>query len=73
MNLSLLMQLWEFKSFSAIMGIYKERLIETYMIRPRIPGGCITLKQLKAISEIAKNMEAIKYVLQQDRIFNFIP
>ncbi|AGX43500.1 nitrite/sulfite reductase [Clostridium saccharobutylicum] len=74
MNLSLLMQLWEFKSFSAIMGIYKERLIETYMIRPRIPGGCITLKQLKAISEIAKKYggNQIRFTTRQDIQFHSV-
>ncbi|WP_241393241.1 nitrite/sulfite reductase [Clostridium saccharobutylicum] len=56
------------------MGIYKERLIETYMIRPRIPGGCITLKQLKAISEIAKKYggNQIRFTTRQDIQFHSV-
>ncbi|WP_106058710.1 hypothetical protein [Clostridium vincentii] len=27
--------------------------MDTYMVRSKIPGGCVTLEQLKAISEIA--------------------
>jgi len=64
----------EFKSFSAIMGIYKERLKETYMVRPRIPGGCATLEQLKAISEIAKKYEGtqIRFTTRQDIQFHSV-
>lgn len=67
-------QIDEFKSFSAIMGIYKERLTETYMIRPRIPGGCVTLKQLKAISEIAKKYggNQIRFTTRQDIQFHSV-
>lgn len=67
-------QIEEFKSFSAIMGIYKERLTETYMIRPRIPGGCVTLKQLKAISEIAKKYggNQIRFTTRQDIQFHSV-
>jgi len=63
-----------FKSFSSIMGIYKERLMDTYMIRPRIPGGCVTLEQLKAISEIAKKYggNQIRFTTRQDIQFHSI-
>jgi len=62
------------KSFSSIMGIYKERLMDTYMIRPRIPGGCVTLEQLKAISKIAKKYggNQIRYTTRQDIQFHSI-
>jgi len=62
------------KSFSSIMGIYKERLTDTYMIRPRIPGGCVTLEQLKAISEIAKKYAGnqIRFTSRQDIQFHSV-
>ena len=62
------------KSFSSIMGIYKERLTETYMVRPRIPGGCITIDQLKAISEIAKKYaeNQIRFTTRQDIQFHSV-
>ncbi|NRY63268.1 nitrite/sulfite reductase [Clostridium beijerinckii] len=62
------------KSFSSIMGIYKERLTETYMIRPRIPGGCITIDQLRAISKIAKKYgeNQIRFTTRQDVQFHSV-
>jgi Sulfite reductase, beta subunit (hemoprotein) len=62
------------KSFSSIMGIYKERLNDTYMVRPRIPGGVITLDQLKAISEIAKKYAEgkIRFTTRQDIQFHSV-
>lgn len=67
-------QIDDFKSFSAIMGIYKERLTETYMIRPRIPGGYVTIDQLKAISEIAKKYggSQIRFTSRQDIQFHSV-
>lgn len=67
-------QIKDFKSFSAIMGIYKERLTETYMVRPRIPGGCVTLEQLISISEIAKKYEdiQIRFTTRQDIQFHSV-
>ena len=64
----------DFKSFSAIMGIYKERLMETYMVRPRIPGGRVTLEQLRAINEIAKKYEGtqIRFTTRQDIQFHSV-
>jgi sulfite reductase (ferredoxin) len=62
------------KSFSSIMGIYKERLTETYMVRPRIPGGCITLEQFKSISKIAKEYSGnqIRFTTRQDVQFHSV-
>ena len=41
------------KPYSSIMGIYKEGSKNSYMIRPRFPGGIATLEQLQAIANIA--------------------
>lgn len=62
------------KSFTSIMGIYKEKLGGTYMVRPRIPGGCVTLEQLKAISEIAKKYaeNKMRFTLRQDIQFHSV-
>ena len=64
----------DFKSFTSIMGIYKERLTETYMVRPRIPGGCATLEQLRTISEIAKKYSEgkIRFTSRQDIQFHSV-
>ncbi|MCE5219966.1 MAG: nitrite/sulfite reductase [Clostridium sp.] len=64
----------DFKSFTSIMGIYKERLTETYMVRPRIPGGCATLEQLRTISEIAKKYGEgkIRFTSRQDIQFHSV-
>ena len=43
-----------FKAFRVSMGIYEQRIKETYMTRPRIPGGVITREQLETISELSK-------------------
>lgn len=43
-----------FKAFRVAMGIYEQRVKETYMTRTRIPGGVITLEQFEVINEIAK-------------------
>ena len=58
----------DFKSFSAFMGIYKEGPKDTFMVRPRIPGGVITLEQFKLINEIAKKFaeEKIRFTTRQD-------
>jgi sulfite reductase (ferredoxin) len=62
------------KSFSPIMGIYKERLTDTYMIRPRIAGGVTTIKQLESISKIAKKFEGVKirFTTRQDIQFHSV-
>lgn len=65
-------KLEDLKSFSSIMGIYKERLTDTYMVRPRIAGGVTTLKQLKDISKIAKKCDVVKirFTTRQDIQFH---
>ena len=62
------------KSFSPIMGIYKQRLTDTYMVRPRIPGGAITLEQLKGISELADKYGQgnIRFTTRQDIQFHSV-
>lgn len=61
-------KLKEFKPFSAFMGIYKEGPKDTFMVRPRIPGGVITLDQLKALNEIAKKYAEgkLRFTTRQD-------
>lgn len=63
-----------FKPFGASMGIYEERLTDTYMVRPRIPGGVITLDEFKAISEIAKKYakNKIHFTSRQDIQFHSV-
>ncbi|HEY3423918.1 MAG TPA: nitrite/sulfite reductase [Negativicutes bacterium] len=61
------------KSFSSIMGIYKEGPKDTYMVRPRIAGGVTTLNQLKAISKIAeKHGIKIRFTTRQDIQFHSV-
>jgi sulfite reductase (ferredoxin) len=61
------------KSFSSIMGIYKEGPQTTYMVRPRIAGGVTTVKQLQAISTIAKKYEIkIRFTTRQDLQFHSV-
>ncbi|MHC1685359.1 MAG: nitrite/sulfite reductase [Clostridiaceae bacterium] len=64
----------EFKPFSAFMGIYEESNKETYMIRPRIPGGVVELEQLKAINEIAKKYGEgkVRFTTRQDFQFHSV-
>ncbi|AFS79522.1 ferredoxin-nitrite reductase NirA [Gottschalkia acidurici 9a] len=61
-----------FKSFGATVGVYQERSSITYMVRPRSPGGLITLKQLKAISKIANkySKRQIRFTTRQDIQFH---
>ncbi|MCB2294737.1 nitrite/sulfite reductase [Clostridium algoriphilum] len=62
------------KPFSSIMGIYKEKLTDTYMVRPRIAGGVTTINQLKDISEIAKKYDGVKirFTTRQDIQFHSV-
>lgn len=57
-----------FKSFSSIMGVYKEKLTETYMIRPKIPNGIITLDQFKEINKISRRYSEgkMRFTTRQD-------
>lgn len=63
-----------FKPFGAPMGIYEERLTDTYMIRARIPGGVITLDEFKAISKIAKKYgkNKVHFTSRQDIQFHSV-
>jgi sulfite reductase (ferredoxin) len=61
------------KPFSSIMGVYKEGPKDTYMIRPRIAGGVTTVKQLQAISKIAKKYTIdIRFTTRQDIQFHSV-
>ena len=61
------------KSFTSIMGIYKEGPKDTYMVRSRIAGGVTTAKQLQAISKIAKKYDAeIRFTTRQDLQFHSV-
>lgn len=42
------------RAFRVPMGIYEQRIDDTFMVRIRIPGGNITLSQFKKLIEIAK-------------------
>lgn len=43
-----------FKAFRVSMGVYEQREKENYMIRMRLPGGFVTLPQLKVISKLGE-------------------
>ena len=45
----------EYRRRIVAMGVYKQRVKGTYMVRLRATGGVIELNQLQAISEAAKN------------------
>ena len=61
------------KSFSSIMGIYKEGPQDTYMVRPRIAGGVTTLQQLEGVSAIAKKYGIkIRFTTRQDIQFHSV-
>ena len=57
-----------FKPFGAMMGVYMERSGNTFMVRPRSPGGLISLEQLKAISKIANkySKRQFRFTTRQD-------
>lgn len=44
----------EFKHYSSAMGVYSQRKPGTYMVRPRILSGLVTVDQLKKISDLSK-------------------
>jgi len=62
------------KPYTSTMGIYKESLTDTYMVRARILGGVTNLKQLNDISKIAKKYEGVKirFTTRQDIQFQLI-
>lgn len=57
-----------FKPFGAMMGVYMERSGNTFMVRPRSPGGLITVEQLKAMSKIANkySKKQFRFTTRQD-------
>lgn len=63
-----------FKAFRVSMGVYEQRKKETYMVRTRIPGGVITLKQFQRISELAKKYAngKVKFTSRQDIQFQSV-
>lgn len=44
----------EFKPYASSMGVYAQRKAGTFMVRPRILSGIVSVMQLKKISEISK-------------------
>ena len=63
-----------FKAFRVSMGVYEQRTSESYMVRTRIPGGVITLKQFQCISDIANKYAAgkVRFTSRQDIQFQSV-
>lgn len=63
-----------FKAFRVSMGVYEQRKKETYMVRTRIPGGVINLKQFQCISELGEKYAngKIKFTSRQDIQFQSV-
>ncbi|WP_294183647.1 sulfurtransferase TusA family protein [uncultured Clostridium sp.] len=63
-----------FKAFRVSMGVYEQRKKETYMVRTRIPGGVISLKQFKHISKLAEKYSKgkLKFTSRQDIQFQSV-
>lgn len=63
-----------FKAFRVSMGVYEQRKKETYMVRTRIPGGVISLKQFQCLSELAKKYAGgkLKFTSRQDIQFHSV-
>lgn len=62
------------KPYSSIMGIYKEGSKNSYMIRPRFPGGIATLEQLQAIANIANKYSLrLRFTTRQDLQLHAVP
>lgn len=61
-----------FKAYLAVTGIYEERTLNTYMLRPRIPSGVISIEQFSEISNIAKEYSfgKIHFTTRQDLQFH---
>ncbi|WP_144428520.1 nitrite/sulfite reductase [Defluviitalea phaphyphila] len=62
----------KFKPYSSAMGVYEQREKGKYMVRARIPGGVITLNQLKRIVKIANQYSEgrIHFTSRQDIQFH---
>lgn len=65
----------EYRRRIVAMGVYKQRVKGTYMVRLRATGGVIELNQLKAISEAAKEHghRRIHFTTRQDIQFQALP
>lgn len=61
-----------FKPYRVSMGIYEQRDNNTFMVRSRIPSGCITIEQLQKISELAEQYSHgfIHFTSRQDIQFH---
>lgn len=62
----------DFKKQSSVIGIYEQKTPNTFMVRVRIPGGIITLKNIKTILNIADNYADgyIHFTTRQDIQFH---
>lgn len=65
----------EYRRRIVAMGVYKQRVKGTYMVRLRATGGVIELNQLQAISEAAKKHGhgRIHFTTRQDIQFQALP
>lgn len=65
----------EYRRRIVAMGVYKQRVKGTYMVRLRATGGVIELNQLKAVSEAAKEHghRRIHFTTRQDIQFQALP
>ncbi|MBV4418022.1 sulfurtransferase TusA family protein [Clostridium tyrobutyricum] len=63
-----------FKAFRVSMGFYEQRKKETYMLRTRVPGGVINLKQFQRISELGRKYAdgKVRFTSRQDIQFHSI-
>ncbi|MBP2032908.1 sulfite reductase (ferredoxin) [Clostridium algifaecis] len=63
-----------FKAFRVSMGFYEQRKKETYMVRTRVPGGVINLKQFQCISELGRKYAdgKIRFTSRQDIQFQSV-
>lgn len=61
-----------FKGFRVPLGVYEQRIRETYMVRMRIAGGVIDLEQLEKIIEVADTYagEKVHLTTRQDIQFH---
>lgn len=65
----------EYRRRIVAMGVYKQRVKGTYMVRLRATGGVIELDQLKVVSEAAKEhgRRRIHFTTRQDIQFQALP
>lgn len=65
----------EYRKRIVAMGVYKQRIKGTYMVRLRATGGVIELNQLQAISEAAKKYDhkKVHFTTRQDFQIQALP